>query len=103
MIADTSFIIDLLRKDEDAIKKAEELESKNRGFSLSSITVYELWASISNSSEEEKQKILEIISSQSIQFLDKESAEMAGEIQEGLKKKGERIGHLEALIAGITS
>ncbi len=33
--------------------------------------------------------------------LDKKSAQKAGEIQEKLIDKGERIGHLDALIAGI--
>lgn len=103
MIADTSFIIDILRKDEKAVKKAEKLESENKGFSLSSITVYELWTSISDSDSKEKEEILEIVSSQSIQSLDKKSAEKAGKIQEKLIQNGERIGHLDALIAGITA
>jgi len=103
MIADTSFIIDLLRREEDALRKAEKLESDNKALSLTSITVYELWASISNSNSEEKEEILEIISSQPIHTLDKESAEKAGTIQEKLKQEGERIGHLDALIAGITA
>jgi predicted nucleic acid-binding protein len=101
MIADTSFIIDLLRHDEKALKKAENLEQKNRAYSLTSPTIYELWISVARSNSQEKEEILDILSSQPLNSLDKKSAQKAGQIQEKLIDKGERIGHLDALIAGI--
>jgi predicted nucleic acid-binding protein len=101
VIADTSFIIDLLKHDEKALKKAENLEQKNRAYSVTSATIYELWVSIARSDAEEKDEILDILSSQPLNSLDKKSARKAGEIQEKLIEKGERIGHLDALIAGI--
>jgi len=102
MIADTSFLIDFLKREEDAVKKAEELEEENRGYSISTPTLYELWAGVSRSNAEQKNEILDIIESQIIQGLDQESSLEAGKIQRKLINQGDRIGHLDALIAGIT-
>jgi len=101
MIADTSFVIDLLRKDEKAVEKAEKLEKNNRAYSLSSPTVYELWVGVARSNSDQKEEILDIISSQIIYGLDQKSSLEAGKIQKELIENGERIGHMDALIAGI--
>ena len=101
MIADTSFVIDLLRKDEKAVEKAEELEKNNKAYSLSSPTVYELWVGVARSHSNQKEEILDIISSQIIYGLDQKSSLEAGKIQKELIENGERIGHMDALIAGI--
>ena len=101
MIADTSFIIDLLRKDEKAVEKAEELEKNNKAYSLGSPTVYQLWVGIARSNSDQKEEILDIISSQIIYGLDQKSSLEAGKIQKRLIENGERIGHIDALIAGI--
>ena len=37
MIADTSFLIDIMKYDKDAIKKAEELEKKGNTIAVTSI------------------------------------------------------------------
>lgn len=103
MIADTSFLIDLLRKDEDAVEKAEELEEDNRAYSLGSPTVYELWIGVARSDAEEKQEILDIIESQPVRPLEEDSGLKAAKIQRKLMENGDRIGHLNALIAGITA
>ncbi|MFB6209753.1 MAG: PIN domain-containing protein [Candidatus Nanohaloarchaea archaeon] len=101
MIADTSFIIDLLKKDEDAIKKAEKLEKQNKAHALGSPTIYELWISMARSNKKEEEEIKQILGSQPVHELREESAKRAVEIQEKLIEKGGRVGHLDALIAGI--
>jgi predicted nucleic acid-binding protein len=101
MIADTSFLIDFLRRNKKAVEKAEELEDENRGYALGSHTVYELWVGVARSDAEQKEEILDIISSQIIQGLDQEAGLKAGKIQQKLLDEGDRIGHLDALIAGI--
>lgn len=103
MIADTSFIIDILRKNEDAVEKVEDLEKENRGYSLGTPTLYELWIGVARSSSEQKEEILEIISSQIVQNLGEDSGLTAGKIQQKLLDEGDRIGHMDALIAGIAS
>jgi len=102
MIADTSFLIDLLMKKEEAVKKAEKLEKENKGYSITTPTLYELWAGVSRSDADEKDEILDIIESQIIYGLDEESSLAAGKIQRKLLQQGDRIGHIDALIAGIT-
>jgi predicted nucleic acid-binding protein len=101
MIADTSFLIDFLRRNKKAVEKAEELEDENRGYALGSPTVYELWVGVARSNAEQKEEILDVISSQIIQGLDQEAGLTAGKIQQKLLDEGDRIGHLDALIAGI--
>jgi Predicted nucleic acid-binding protein, contains PIN domain len=102
MIADTSFLIDLLRGEGDAVEKAGEIEKENKAYSLAAPTVYELWMGVVRSNSNEKEEILDIIESQIIHDLDKKSSFEAGKIQRKLIEKGERIGHLDALISGIT-
>lgn len=101
MILDTSFIIDLLRKDEEALNKQREMEKKNTGNSITSVSVYELWTGIKRSNASEKEAMLEVITSQAIEDLDLESSMEAGKIQSEMIEKGDRIGHMDALIAGI--
>lgn len=101
MIADTSLIIDLLRGEENSIEKLKQLEDENKAYSLATPTIYELWIGISRAKISEKEKLLDIIESQTIHSLDKESTINAGKIQRELIEKGERIGHINALIAGI--
>lgn len=101
MIADTSLIIDLLRREENAVEKLKQLEEENKAYSLATPTIYELWIGISRAEIDEKEKLLDIIESQIIHSLDKESTIKAGKIQRELIEKGERIGHIDALIAGI--
>ena len=101
MIADTSLIIDLLRGEENSAKKLKQLEKENKAYSLATPTIYELWIGISRAKISEKEKLLDIIESQTIHSLDKESTINAGKIQRELIEKGERIGHIDALIAGI--
>jgi len=101
VIADTSLIIDLLRGEENSIEKLKQLEDENKAYSLATPTIYELWIGISRAKIGEKEKLLDIIESQTIHSLDKESTINAGKIQRNLIEKGERIGHIDALIAGI--
>lgn len=101
MIADTSLIIDLLRREESSVEKLKQLEEENKAYSLATPTIYELWIGISRAEIDEKEKLLDIIESQIIHSLDKESTINAGKIQRELIEKGERIGHIDALIAGI--
>ncbi|MDY6761753.1 MAG: PIN domain-containing protein [Candidatus Nanohaloarchaea archaeon] len=103
MIVDTSFLIDLLRGDEAAVTKAEELEKQNAGYALPSPAVYETWIGLTRDggSVEEKEELLDILRSQPVRGLNKEEAQDAAELQQELIDSGDRINHIDALIAGI--
>ena len=103
MIADTSFIIDIMERVPEALKKAQELEDRQEKILITTITVFELWIGITKSSkpEHEKKKVEEILQSQFIVDLDKESAQEAGKINGLLQLEGNIIDSEDCLIAGI--
>jgi tRNA(fMet)-specific endonuclease VapC len=103
MIADTSFIIDIMNKDEGAEKKLHELIKKGETQKVTSLTIFELYSGVirSKKSEQEKEKILNTLKEQFILHLDESAAEKAGEIDGGLVKEGNRVGIIDTLIGGI--
>ena len=64
MIADTSFVVDIMAKDPAAIGKARQLEREDVTIAVGSPTVFELFAGValSRKAEEEKSKIMTILS-----------------------------------------
>ena len=103
MILDTSFIIDLLRKKENALKKLEELTKKNEPLIITNLTIFELSSGLVKSQkyEKEKQEIEKVLESQLITSLNKQSAEKAGEIDGQLSREGNSIGSIDIMIGAI--
>jgi len=103
MIADTSFLIDLMRGDPGAIAKAEKFEGNGISIRLTSITVFELYMGVglSKKSSEEKATLHSVISSVPVFPLDFESASEGGLIFAARKKEGRTIDPEDAMIAGI--
>ena len=101
MIADTSFVIDLIRNNPAAVRKINELSGEEQ--KITSPTVFELYTGVSRSKwpEKEKKKVLEYLSRQTIIEMDAKSAEFAGTIDGDLIRKGERISQVDCMIAGI--
>jgi predicted nucleic acid-binding protein len=102
MIADTSFLIDVMRGDPGAIARAEKLDGDGIPIHLTPITVFELYVGIglSKKSSEEKATVHSVISSMSVFPMDFESASGAGLIF-AAKKKGRTVDPEDAMIAGI--
>ena len=48
MIADTSFIIDIMKSDKEAIKKAEEIQKNGNTIAVTSISVFELFVGVTD-------------------------------------------------------
>lgn len=46
MIADTSFIIDVMRGKKESLKKLEEVQKKDESLNTTSISFFELWSGI---------------------------------------------------------
>ncbi len=103
MIADTSFLIDVMRGDPGAIAKAEKFDGVGIPIYLTPITVFELYVGIglSKKSSEEKATVHSVISSMPVLPLDFESASEAGLIFAARKKKGRTVDPEDAMIAGI--
>lgn len=103
MIFDTTFIIDIMKNDEKAISKLNEIIKKGETQLITALTIFELFSGISRSNqpEKEKNKVIKILKGQLILHLDNDSAEKAGEIDGNLIKRGEDIGPIDCMISGI--
>ncbi len=101
MIADTCFIIDLMKNNKEAVEKLEELNKHFEPVLLSSLTVFELISGLTRCKKPEKErgKIKNILEGQTIISLDKKTAEKAGEIDGQLIKEGKTIGPIDSMIA----
>ena len=103
MIADTCFIIDLMRKQMNAIDKLVQIEKNNESQYLTSPTVFELAVGVAMSSmpEDQKQKIIEIIKGFSVLSLTFEEAWRAGLVLGHLYIQSQPVDPIDAQIAGI--
>ncbi len=103
MIADTCFIIDIMRNNPEAIAKAQEIEKNNTPLLVTAPTVFELNVGLSLSSKplEEKEKIQEVLDSLPFLPLDYTASIEAGRIYGDKRKQGETIDPQDAMIAGI--
>jgi len=103
MILDTTFIIDLLRGNQAAITKAEELLKRNEPIRATTVSVFEIWQGAEDINNPiKKEKIDKFISSVGFVILDIESAKKAGSIFASLKSQGLLIEGADCMIAGIT-
>ena len=102
MILDTSFIIDVMRKEDNAVKKLRDFLNKRTPLIITTPSIFEIWAGVMlcNKPDEEKNKIEEVLLGQIIMDLDKTSAEESGRIF-GTIIKNNSIEPIDAMIAGI--
>ncbi len=103
MIFDTSFIIDVMRRDENALKKFREVLSGDQLQIITTPTLFELYSGLAQSDKpySEKEKIIYTISHLITWHLDQKSAERGGEIHGKLTKEGQMIDSIDSMIAGI--
>ena len=102
MILDTTFLVDLLRGNPEAITKVSEIERRNETIATTTISVFEIWQGMpKNASEKQVVGTLELFKSINILSLDFDSALEAGEIQRKLKSSGKKIDPEDAMIAGV--
>jgi predicted nucleic acid-binding protein len=103
LLADTSFLIDLMVGDKAAVEKAREIEAKDTPLTVSAPTIFELYVGIYLSSkvEEEKNRILAVLESLPFLPLDIESSKAGGRIYAEKKRMGSTVEPEDAMIAGI--
>ena len=103
MLADTSFVIDLMLNDEGAVDKAKELADGSIPIIVGTPTLFELYVGVGLSvkSEAEGEKIRETISSLTQVPLDAPSASRAGLVYARKVREGTKIDAEDAMLAGI--
>lgn len=102
MILDTSFIIDLMKNNGNALEKAKELERSSLPVRATAISVFELWQGLEDIQNEKKREKIELfLSSMGLLSFDVYSAKKAGTLYAELERKGETIEPEDCMIAGI--
>jgi len=104
ILLDTTFLIDLLRKRENAIKKAVELSGKNR-LATTYVNIYELLLGVYSVEGIDYEKKLQdaerLLEKLEILILEKQSAIISAKIGGALSLEGQMIGDVDNMIAGI--
>lgn len=103
MLADTTFVIDLMLDDEGAVRKAKELAQTSIPVIIGTPTLFELYVGVGLSvkSEAEVEKIRGTISSLTQAPLDAASASRAGLIYARKLRESAKIDPEDAMLAGI--
>ncbi len=100
---DTTFLVDLLRGRKDVGNLKEELSRSESILAVASPSIMELWfgACQAKASEQEKEKINQLLLSLEVLDLDEKSAKEAGEIEGELFAKRQVIETEDVMIAAI--
>ena len=103
LLADTSFVIDLMLNDKGAVGKARELADGSIPIIVGTPTLFELYVGVglSGKSEAERERIRDTISSLTQVPLDASSASRADLIYARKVREGTKIDTEDAMLAGI--
>lgn len=103
MILDTAFIVDLMRSDESALALLGDIEAGPDPLHVPSPVIYELWEGIERS--EKPIRELDVVEATLEDYplieLSHGAAKRAGRVSARLIRRGERIGDVDILLAGI--
>jgi predicted nucleic acid-binding protein len=101
---DTTFLIDLIRKDANAIKALEKFKEEHQTLSVTVMTIAELYCGAYKSTKinAELAKIKQIIDLFLVFEMNIHSAEKYGKIRASLEKKGMKVNDRDILIAAIS-
>ncbi|RQG99007.1 type II toxin-antitoxin system VapC family toxin [Natrarchaeobius oligotrophus] len=101
MIQDTSFIIDLLRGDENAKRLLDIVEKESRPQKVSSVTVLELYEGVARSQapEAKRERILDVLETKHVVSADQAVMRKAGKLSGELLNEGEQIEREDCIIA----
>lgn len=101
MIEDTTFIIDVLRGDRNAIERLEFIEGERHPEKVSAITVLELYEGIERSSrpQAERSKVAAVLDSKHIIPATHELMQQAGRFSGMLAEDGTPIDREDCIIA----
>jgi hypothetical protein len=103
LLADTTFIIDIMKHDGDAVQKAKDLSDASISLLVGTPTIFELYVGVGLSvrAGEEKEKVLSTLKSLPHLSLDAKSASKGGAIYAQRIREGAKIDPEDAMLAGI--
>lgn len=101
MIEDTSFVIDVLHGDPDALQYLELIERGNVPEKVASITVLELYEAVPQLDvpEDRRRKILDVLDSRHAVVADETVMRKAGKLSGDLRARGRAIDREDCVIA----
>lgn len=104
LVFDTSFIIDAMRGNKEALAKLDELESDDHLLCTTSLNVLELFrgAYLSSKPDEKIAKIRRILEQLLVLPIIEETYDVYGAISSSLSASGVQIGDFDEIIAAIT-
>lgn len=101
MILDTSFVIDVLRGDPDALERHRRLEGQTDRQRLSAMSVFELFEGVERSLDSltERQAVLDILERKSVLPADGLIMRTAGRMYGRTVNRGRPVGESDCVIA----
>ncbi|WP_135365312.1 type II toxin-antitoxin system VapC family toxin [Halosimplex halophilum] len=101
MIQDTSFVLDVLGGDENALDALADIESDRKPEKVSSVTALELHEGVGRSDrpDDEKAAVLDVLDSKTVVPADHDVMRRAGRISGELYATGEPIDREDCVIA----
>ena len=103
MLADTTFLIDVMMNDGKAVARAKSLSEGAVPLLAGAPSIFELYVGVglSSKSSQEKREVEEALESLTQLPLDQKAARRAGEIYAQKSREGNEIEPEDAMIAGI--
>lgn len=101
MFLDSTFLIDLINREDDAEAKLDKLAAEETPVSFSVFTAYEVGVGLHGTNEREQYD--QFVSSMTVVPLKRTAAQRATTIQRTLRSRGEEIGSMDVLIAGTAA
>ncbi len=103
-VLDTSFLVDLLRSDPDAQRKARELDRRRESKVLTTPVLYEVLAGLLFTRSRSEAAAFEALAARYARVpFDEPAASRAAEIRAELLRLGRVKSHVDVMIAGIAS
>src|SRR5919204_1627741 len=103
VIADTTLLVDLLRRDEAARKTTERLESDGVVLWVPTPAVFELWEGVERADrpEEEARRIDAVLGDYTVLAFERRHAARAGRLSGSLLRRGTALDPVDVQIAGM--
>ena len=103
VLADTLFLLDLMRGRERAVEMMERLEAQGEPIHVTSVTLFEFHRGLETVDlpAAEKRRVAETVEGRVVRALDARAADRAGALDARLWAAGEALDPEDAMVAGI--